>query len=92
MERFGLFTIIVLGEVVFGVVDGLSAHDRDREDEHECQYRRQLAALAAPERVAPSTGSAGWLLLAAASVFVPHFVSHPFCPPCGERHSRRSPP
>jgi low temperature requirement protein LtrA len=29
VERFGLFTIIVLGEVVFGVVDGLSAHDRD---------------------------------------------------------------
>jgi low temperature requirement protein LtrA len=29
VERFGLFTIIVLGEVVFGVVDGLSrsAHD-----------------------------------------------------------------
>jgi low temperature requirement protein LtrA len=25
VERFGLFTIIVLGEVVFGVVDGLSA-------------------------------------------------------------------
>ena len=24
VERFGLFTIIVLGEVVFGVVDGLS--------------------------------------------------------------------
>jgi low temperature requirement protein LtrA len=29
VERFGLYTIIVLGEVVFGVVDGLSAHDRD---------------------------------------------------------------
>ena len=29
VERFGLFTIIVLGEVVFGVVDGLSAPDRD---------------------------------------------------------------
>ncbi len=29
VERFGLFTIIVLGEVVFGVVDGLSTHDRD---------------------------------------------------------------
>ena len=29
VERFGLFTIIVLGEVVFGVVGGLSAHDRD---------------------------------------------------------------
>jgi low temperature requirement protein LtrA len=29
VERIGLFTIIVLGEVVFGVVDGLSAHDRD---------------------------------------------------------------
>ena len=29
MERFGLFTIIVLGEVVFGVVDGLSTPDRD---------------------------------------------------------------
>jgi low temperature requirement protein LtrA len=29
VERFGLFTIIVLGEVVFGVVDGLSVHDRD---------------------------------------------------------------
>ena len=29
VERFGLFTIIVLGEVVFGVVDGLSlaVHD-----------------------------------------------------------------
>jgi low temperature requirement protein LtrA len=29
VERFGLFTIIVLGEVVFGVVDGLSSPDRD---------------------------------------------------------------
>jgi low temperature requirement protein LtrA len=29
VERFGLFTIIVLGEVIFGVVDGLSAPDRD---------------------------------------------------------------
>jgi low temperature requirement protein LtrA len=29
VERFGLFTIIVLGEVVFGVVGGLSEHDRD---------------------------------------------------------------
>ena len=29
VERFGLFTIIVLGEVVFGVVDGLSASERD---------------------------------------------------------------
>jgi low temperature requirement protein LtrA len=29
VERFGLFTIIVLGEVVFGIVDGLSTHDRD---------------------------------------------------------------
>jgi low temperature requirement protein LtrA len=29
VERFGLFTIIVLGEVVFGVVDGLSTADRD---------------------------------------------------------------
>jgi low temperature requirement protein LtrA len=29
VERFGLYTIIVLGEVVFGVVDGLSAHERD---------------------------------------------------------------
>jgi low temperature requirement protein LtrA len=29
VERFGLFTIIVLGEVVFGVVDGLSAAERD---------------------------------------------------------------
>jgi low temperature requirement protein LtrA len=29
VERFGLFTIIVLGEVVFGVVDGLSTPDRD---------------------------------------------------------------
>jgi low temperature requirement protein LtrA len=30
VERgFGLFTIMVLGEVVFGVVDGLSAPDRD---------------------------------------------------------------
>ncbi len=28
VERFGLFTIIVLGEVVFGVVDGLSTPDR----------------------------------------------------------------
>ena len=28
-ERFGLFTIIVLGEVIFGVVDGLSHTDRD---------------------------------------------------------------
>ena len=29
VERFGLFTIIVLGEVVFGVVDGLSASEHD---------------------------------------------------------------
>ena len=29
VERFGLFTIIVLGEVVFGVVNGLSTPDRD---------------------------------------------------------------
>ena len=29
VERFGLFTIIVLGEVVFGVVDGLSLAERD---------------------------------------------------------------
>ncbi len=29
VERFGLFTIIVLGEVVFGVVDGLSAAEPD---------------------------------------------------------------
>jgi low temperature requirement protein LtrA len=29
VERFGLFTIIVLGEVVFGVVGGLSAPERD---------------------------------------------------------------
>jgi low temperature requirement protein LtrA len=29
VERFGLFTIIVLGEVIFGVVDGLSTADRD---------------------------------------------------------------
>jgi low temperature requirement protein LtrA len=29
VERFGLFTIIVLGEVVFGVVDGLSTAERD---------------------------------------------------------------
>jgi len=29
IERFGLFTIIVLGEVIFGVVDGLSAADRN---------------------------------------------------------------
>jgi low temperature requirement protein LtrA len=29
VERFGLFTIIVLGEVVFGVVDGISASARD---------------------------------------------------------------
>ena len=29
VERFGLFTIIVLGEVVFGVVDGLSDAERD---------------------------------------------------------------
>ncbi len=28
-ERFGLFTIIVLGEVIFGVVDGLSHAERD---------------------------------------------------------------
>jgi low temperature requirement protein LtrA len=28
-ERLGLFTIIVLGEVIFGVVDGLSTPDRD---------------------------------------------------------------
>jgi len=29
VERFGLFTIIVLGEVVVGVVDGLSEAERD---------------------------------------------------------------
>ncbi|MGH3367278.1 MAG: low temperature requirement protein A, partial [Nocardioidaceae bacterium] len=29
VERFGLFTIIVLGEVVFGVVDGLSFAERN---------------------------------------------------------------
>ena len=29
VERFGLFTIIVLGEVVFGVVDGLSLAEHD---------------------------------------------------------------
>jgi low temperature requirement protein LtrA len=29
VERFGLFTIIVLGEVVIGVVDGLSGAERD---------------------------------------------------------------
>jgi low temperature requirement protein LtrA len=29
VERFGLFTIIVLGEVVFGVVDCISASKRD---------------------------------------------------------------
>jgi low temperature requirement protein LtrA len=29
VERFGLFTIIVLGEVVFGVVNGLSAAEHD---------------------------------------------------------------
>jgi low temperature requirement protein LtrA len=29
VERFGLFTIIVLGEVIFGVVNGLSTPDRD---------------------------------------------------------------
>ena len=29
VERFGLFTIIVLGEVVFGVVEGLSGGERD---------------------------------------------------------------
>ena len=29
VERFGLFTIIVLGEVILGVVDGLSSADRD---------------------------------------------------------------
>lgn len=29
VERFALFTIIVLGEVVFGVVDGLSVGDQD---------------------------------------------------------------
>src|SRR3712207_5267340 len=28
-ERLGLFTIIVLGEVIFGVVDGLSAAEHD---------------------------------------------------------------
>ncbi len=31
MERFGLFVIIVLGEVVVGVVDGLSNAERDAE-------------------------------------------------------------
>ncbi len=29
VERFGLFTIIVLGEVVFGIVDGLSSAEHD---------------------------------------------------------------
>lgn len=29
VERFGLFTIIVLGEVIFGVVEGLSSADDD---------------------------------------------------------------
>jgi low temperature requirement protein LtrA len=29
VERFGLFTIIVLGELIFGVVNGLSVPDRD---------------------------------------------------------------
>jgi low temperature requirement protein LtrA len=29
VERFGLFTIIVLGEVIFGVVNGLSGSERD---------------------------------------------------------------
>ena len=29
VERFGLFTIIVLGEVIFGVVDGLSSTEHD---------------------------------------------------------------
>jgi low temperature requirement protein LtrA len=29
VERFGLFTIIVLGEVVFGVVDGMSVAEQD---------------------------------------------------------------
>ena len=29
VERFGLFTIIVLGEVVFGVVNGMSASEQD---------------------------------------------------------------
>jgi low temperature requirement protein LtrA len=29
VERFGLFTIVVLGEFVFGVVDGLSTPERD---------------------------------------------------------------
>lgn len=29
VERFGLFTILVLGEVIFGVVNGLSVPDRD---------------------------------------------------------------
>ena len=33
VERFGLFTIIVLGEVVFGVVDGLSEAERDVQDD-----------------------------------------------------------
>ena len=31
VERFGLFTIIVLGEVVFGVVNGLSSAEQDLE-------------------------------------------------------------
>lgn len=31
VERFGTFTIIVLGEVVFGVVEGLSSANRDLE-------------------------------------------------------------
>ena len=34
VERFGLFTIIVLGEFVFGVVEGLSAAERDDHDDH----------------------------------------------------------
>src|SRR6185436_4235592 len=29
VERFGLFTIIVLGEVVIGIVDGLSQAEQD---------------------------------------------------------------
>ena len=46
VERFGLFTIIVLGEVVFGVVDGLSARRaRPQDDQHRDDRARDRVRL-----------------------------------------------
>ena len=55
VERFGLFTIIVLGEFVFGVVEGLSAAERDDQDDHHRDDRsrdrfRVLVDLLRPGR------------------------------------------